>query len=77
MVAAGTVVLENIMPLGDISEKARAFGWNTIIINGHDFNEIINAIETAKSVKNRPTMIVANTVKGKGVSYMEVLDLYL
>jgi transketolase len=58
----------NPEPLGD---KFRAFGWNVIEINGHSFEEILSAIDEAKNTKGRPTMIVANTVKGKGVSFME------
>ncbi len=62
---------ENIMPLGDIGEKVKTFGWDIININGNDIGEVISAIEEAKKSKNKPTMIVANTIKGKGVSYME------
>lgn len=62
---------EDIMPLGDIGEKVKSFGWDIININGNNINEVINAIETAKRNKINPTMIVANTIKGKGVSYME------
>ena len=61
---------EDIMSLGDVSSKIRSFGWETIEINGHDVNEIYNAIETAK-LGNRPYAIIANTIKGKGVSFME------
>lgn len=58
----------NPEPVGD---KFRAFGWNVISIDGHNFEEILNAIEEAKNTKGKPTMIVANTIKGKGVSFME------
>lgn len=61
---------ENVMSLGDVAEKIKSFGWDIIEINGHDFNEIYNAIETAKKA-TKPFAIVANTVKGKGVSFME------
>ena len=54
-----------------IPEKFEAFGFNVIKINGHDFDEIEAAFEAAKTVKGKPTVIVANTVKGKGVSFME------
>jgi transketolase len=54
-----------------ITEKWRAFGWHAIEINGHDFNEIIAALDEADKIKNKPTMIVANTIKGKGISFME------
>ena len=52
-------------------EKFRAFGWNVIIINGHDFDEIDAAFKAAKECKGKPTVIIANTTKGKGVSFME------
>ena len=55
----------------NIQEKFRAFGWNVIDIDGHDVRQIINAVEEAKNVKGKPTVIVAKTVKGKGVSFME------
>lgn len=61
---------ENVKAVGDIAAKFKAFGWNTIEINGHNINEIYNAIETAKKA-DKPTVIVANTIKGKGVSFME------
>ena len=61
---------ENVKAVGDVAEKFKAFGWNTIEINGHDINEIYSAIETAKKAE-KPTVIVANTIKGKGVSFME------
>ena len=52
-------------------EKFRAFGWNVISINAHDFDEIEAAFRAAKEVKGKPTVIIAKSVKGKGVSYME------
>jgi transketolase len=54
-----------------IQEKFRAFGWHVIDVDGHDFEDIFRAIEEAKSTKGRPTVIVARTVKGKGVPFME------
>lgn len=62
---------QDIMPLGNVAEMVSDFGWNVIEINGHDFEEIISAIEAAKQCKDKPTLIVAHTIKGKGVSYME------
>lgn len=62
---------DDIMPMGDIFAKASSFGWNVIQINGHSYEEIISALETAKSHTGSPTFIIANTIKGKGVSYME------
>ena len=52
-------------------EKFRAFGWHVISINAHDFDEIESALKEAKTVKGKPTVIIAKSVKGKGVSYME------
>lgn len=48
-----------------------AFGWNVLDVNGHDFDELRNAFEQAKQVKDKPTIIIAHTIKGKGVSFME------
>ena len=63
---------EDIKSLGDVCSKFNAFGWNTFEIDGHNFKDIYEAVEKAKSLKNsKPTVIVANTVKGKGVSFME------
>ena len=61
---------EDIMSLGDLNSKIKSFGWNTLEINGHDYNEIYNAYNTAK-LSDKPFAIIANTVKGKGVSFME------
>ena len=62
---------DDIMPMGDIASKVRAFGWSVQEINGHDYSEIYDALEKAKQQTELPNFIVANTVKGKGVSYME------
>ena len=62
---------DEIMPLGDVNAKFRAFGWNTIEIDGHDVNALHDAFEQAKTVKGQPTIILAHTIKGKGVSFME------
>lgn len=58
-------------PIDDPAAKFRAFGWNVVECNGHDHAEIALAFQTAMSHKGQPTCIVAHTVKGKGVSYME------
>ncbi|MBI2655452.1 transketolase [Candidatus Woesearchaeota archaeon] len=64
---------KDVMDIGDVAAKWKAFGWNVIEINGHDMNEIIKALDIAASTKNgKPTMIVSNTMKGKGVSFMEL-----
>lgn len=62
---------EDVMNPSPIDEKFKAFGWNVIVIDGHNYEEIFKAIEEAKNTKNKPTAIVCNTVKGKGVSFME------
>ncbi|KMT21110.1 transketolase [Clostridium cylindrosporum] len=61
----------DVMNVEPIANKFEAFGWHVISINGHSFEEIFKAIDEAKSTKGKPTMIVAKTVKGKGVSFME------
>ena len=52
-------------------EKFAAFGWNVITIDGHNFAEIEDAVNVAKACKGKPTVIIAKTTKGKGVSFME------
>lgn len=54
-----------------IDKKFEAFGWNVLVIDGHNYDEIIDAIEQAKKTKGQPTAIVCKTIKGKGVSFME------
>lgn len=62
---------DEVMTVNPIAEKFEAFGWHTLVIDGHDYEEISQAVETAKDVKGKPTLIVAETIKGKGVSFME------
>lgn len=62
---------EDIMPMIDIKAKVESFGWNVLEIDGHNYDEIISSIEKAKRSDKYPTLIIARTVKGKGVSYME------
>lgn len=62
---------EDVMPLDPLPAKWTAFGWHTLEIDGHDFNAIVDAVAAGKAERNRPTMIIANTTKGKGVSFME------
>ena len=62
---------EDIMPLDPLLPKWEAFGWRTFEIDGNDLRQIVAAVERAKALKGAPTMIVARTVKGKGVSFME------
>ncbi|MFO7929688.1 MAG: transketolase [Candidatus Humimicrobiaceae bacterium] len=62
---------KDVMNSEPVIDKWKAFGWNVVEINGHDFNEIESAIADASNTKKMPTAIIANTVKGKGVSFME------
>ena len=62
---------EDVMPLEPLADKYRAFNWEVLTCNGNDLAEFIATAEKAKTVKGRPQVIVANTVPGKGVSYME------
>jgi transketolase len=62
---------EQVMPLESLHAKWEAFGWHVLEINGHNFDEIINACETAKAIVEKPTVIIAHTIPGKGVDYME------
>jgi transketolase len=61
----------DIMGLEPLADKWRAFNWNVLEINGHDMKEILQALKKAGEVKRKPTVIIAHTVKGKGVSFME------
>jgi transketolase len=63
--------VDEVMSIYPATEKWKAFGWHVVEINGHDFDEIKRALDEADSIKYKPTMIVAKTVKGKGVSFME------
>ncbi len=62
---------KDIMPMGDIRAKVSAFGWNVLEVDGHSIHEFSEAIKTAKKSGKSPSFIIANTIKGKGVSYME------
>src|SRR3989454_7187310 len=62
---------EDIMPLEPLAEKWEAFNWHVLTIDGHDFRQILAAIDEAHRTKGRPTAVIARTVKGKGVSFME------
>jgi transketolase len=62
---------EDVMPLEPLKEKWEAFNWQVQSINGHSFDQIVNAIGEAHAVFDRPSVIIANTIPGKGVSFME------
>ena len=60
--------IKNLEPL---TSRWNSFGWHTIEVNGHDFHELMSALDEFDSVKDKPTVIIAHTIKGKGVSFME------
>jgi len=62
---------EDIMPLEPVHDKFRAFGWNVLEIDGHNMRDIINACDRGESTWEAPTVIIAHTIPGKGVSFME------
>ncbi|MBI5000628.1 MAG: transketolase [Euryarchaeota archaeon] len=62
---------EQIMSIEPLIDKWKAFGWHALEIDGHDFKEILGAFENASQTKGRSTVIIAHTLKGKGVSFME------
>jgi transketolase len=62
---------KDVMNVDPLCDKFQAFGWNTIEIDGHDIDALLDAIEQARNFKGMPTAIIAHTVKGKGVSFME------
>jgi transketolase len=61
----------DVMTIEPVADKWRAFGWNAIEIDGHDMKAILSAYEQAAAVKGKPSIIIARTTKGKGVSFME------
>jgi transketolase len=63
--------VNQVMPVEPVVAKWRAFGWNVIEIDGHNMAEIVGALETALTIKGQPTVVIAHTIKGKGVSFME------
>lgn len=63
--------VKEIMRIDPLSRKWDAFGWHIIEIDGHNMEEIINALDKAETIKDKPTVIIAHTIKGKGVSFFE------
>jgi len=63
--------VQQIMPLNPFADKWRAFGWAVLEIDGHQVGEIIQALEAVEEILDRPSVIIAHTIKGKGVSFME------
>ncbi|MBR2570733.1 MAG: transketolase [Clostridia bacterium] len=66
-----TDTIENVLPFANVPGKWAAFGWHVIEIDGHNFEEILAALDEAKTVKGQPTVIIANTIKGKGFPFAE------
>ncbi|TET53589.1 MAG: transketolase [Actinobacteria bacterium] len=64
-------LVNEIVKIEPIAEKWQAFGWETFEIDGHDIDDIVRSLEKADAVKGKPAMIIAKTIKGKGVSFME------
>lgn len=62
---------EDVMTVAPVDEKFKSFGWNVVNIDGHDFEQIFDAFDKARACKGKPTMIIAKTHKGRGVSFME------
>jgi len=62
---------EDVMNIKPLDKKFESFGWNVITIDGHDFGQIEEALNSAKKIDKKPTVIIASTIKGKGVSFME------
>ena len=63
--------VSKVMPVEPLTDKFKSFNWHVINIDGHNFEEIRKALEEARNTKGKPTVIIAKTVKGKGVSFME------
>jgi len=63
--------VDDLMPIEPLADKWRAFGWKVVEVDGHRMEEIVPALEAAKNSKGQPTIVIAHTVKGKGVSFME------
>ena len=62
---------EDVMPLDPLDKKYEAFNWNVKIIDGHDMKQIIKVLKASRTNKGKPLMIIANTIPGKGVDFME------
>lgn len=66
-----TDAIEKVFPITDLKEKWSAFGWHVIEIDGHNVEEILEALDESKRIKGKPTIIIANTIKGKGFCFAE------
>ncbi|MBF0409942.1 MAG: transketolase [Candidatus Riflebacteria bacterium] len=68
--------IDNVGSLSPLDEKWRSFGWGTRVIEGHDIQQISDALSSVPFVKGKPSVIIANTTKGKGISYMENVPIW-
>jgi len=69
--------IEEVMDLAPLADKWKSFGWHVIQCDGHSIEELLKAFDEARTIKQKPTVIIAQTVKGKGVSFMEhVVDFH-
>jgi transketolase len=62
---------EEVMPLESLRDKYESFGWHVLEIDGHNFEQIVDAVNEAKAIYEKPSVIIAHTIPGKGVSFME------
>jgi len=67
-----TGMTKDVMDIDPVADKWKAFNWHVIDINGHDMEQILNALDEADRIKGKPVMIISRTIKGKGVSFMEL-----
>ncbi len=67
---------EDILPMGCLADKWKAFGWNVLEMNGHDMADIVSKINIAVNFRGAPTVLIAHTIKGKGISFMENTNVW-
>lgn len=67
---------EDIFRIPDLDKKWRSFGWEVLAANGHDIGQLIDAIDRAKTIRDKPTLIILDTIKGKGISFAEDIAAY-
>ena len=67
---------EDVFKIHDLDKKWRAFGWEVVTVDGHDVDKLIAAIDHAKTVKGKPTLVILDTIKGKGISFAEDVPTY-
>ena len=62
---------EELLSMEPLDEKWKSFGWNVDVVDGHDYNQLLDSLSKRKEGNGKPSVIIANTIKGKGISYME------